>query len=125
MFKLVVLFAIFAVAMAKPGYLHAALPVATSYQSRVDVHSKPAVVAYSAPVVAAAPLVSTYAAAAPVVSTYAAHAPVVATSYAAYPSAVSHQSRVDYHSNAAYVAAVPAVRAYHAGVYAAPAIHAW
>ncbi|KAL3275638.1 hypothetical protein HHI36_020391 [Cryptolaemus montrouzieri] len=56
--KLVVLMVILGVAVARPGYLHGsvlgyaappaiAIPTAVSHQSRVDVYSKPIVVATS------------------------------------------------------------------------------
>ena len=99
MFKLVVLFAIVAVAAAKPGFLAhevvapvvAAVPAATSYQSQVDIHSKPIIAAYSTPVVAA---------------TYTHPAPIAYASPAAY--ATSYVA-----SPLAYVS------------YAAPSIHPW
>ncbi|KAH8408756.1 hypothetical protein KR215_011959 [Drosophila sulfurigaster] len=111
MFKLVVLSALLAVAVARPGHLiessplvYAApvativqepvlakvgavvksVPTAISHQSQSVVHSSAHVVEdIVAPVVKSTPVVS-YAAAAPVVhSTYAAAAPVVHSTYAA------------------------------------------
>lgn len=78
MFKLVVLSALLAIAAAKPSFYHdaVAVPAAVSHQSRVDVYSKPLVTAYSAPLVATAPVLAS---------------PKVV----ALPAAVSHQSRVD------------------------------
>ncbi|KAG5878028.1 hypothetical protein JTB14_014207 [Gonioctena quinquepunctata] len=112
MFKLVVLFALVAVAVAKPSGLLVApaltayaapvvevLPGAVSHSYRSDVISKPVVTAYAAPALVAAPI--------------------------ALPSAVSHSFRSDVISKplvATYSA--PAVHhlAYSAHV---PAIHAW
>ncbi|XP_049819014.1 cuticle protein 38-like [Aethina tumida] len=107
MFKLVVLFALVAVAVAKPGYLGAhlgysalsaplvhsaplavaapvavahsvAVPAAVSSTYRKDVISKPIVATYAAPAVVAAPLVHKTIVAAPSLAySYAAHVPSV------------------------------------------------
>lgn len=104
MFKLVVLFALMAIAAAKPSLLHTAhvLPAAVSHTSRVDVHAHvPAVatvVAHAAPAIAVAPAVVAH------------H----------LPAAVSHQSRVDVVQSSVH--AVPVVQAVHA-VHAVPAVH--
>lgn len=90
MYKLVVLFALVAVAVAKPSYLAPAaystavvgsVPTTISQQSSSIVHSAALVspVVHAAPLVAAAPaVVSTYAAA-PVISSYA--APFIGAGY--------------------------------------------
>ncbi|XP_017775467.1 PREDICTED: larval cuticle protein F1-like [Nicrophorus vespilloides] len=59
MFKLVVIFALVAAVSARPGYLHSpiAFPLATSYSTRVDIHSKPLLAYHAAPVIAAAPII--------------------------------------------------------------------
>lgn len=89
MFKLVVLFALVAVAVAKPSYLAPAaystaivgsVPTTISQQSSSIVHSAALVspvvhaapVVHSAPLVAAAPAVVSAYAAAPLISSYAA-----------------------------------------------------
>lgn len=83
-----------------------AVPAAVSHQSRVDVHSSPAIVSHAI----AAPVVSH--AVAPVVVAHAAPA-----LYAA-PAAVSHQSRVDYISSAAHIAPLA-----HSAVWTSPISH--
>ncbi|XP_053606959.1 cuticle protein 16.5-like [Plodia interpunctella] len=125
MSPLVVLFAVIAAAAAAPQFLvqpplhyqahafghilkkrsigHAvaySLPSAVSHQSRVDVHSSPAVVttAVAAPVVAEPAVVE-------------ARALYAAPAFYSAGSAVSHQSRVDVHSSPAVVAAAPVVAA--------------
>nr|XP_023023138.1 cuticle protein 38-like [Leptinotarsa decemlineata] len=152
MFKLVVLSALVAVAVAKPsGLAHSALayssplvevvPGAVSHSYRSDVISKPVVAAYAAPAVVAAPVVQKVLAvpaavshsyrsdviSKPVVAAYA--APIVEKIVApvAVPAAVSHSFRSDVISKplvAAYSA--PAVVSSHLA-YAAhvPAVHAW
>lgn len=76
MFKLVVLSVVLAVVAAAPtpGFLHAApvavaaplaIPAAVSHTSRIDIHSKPIIATYAAPLVAhhavvAAPIVKSY-----------------------------------------------------------------
>ncbi|XP_005182671.1 retinin-like [Musca domestica] len=142
MFKFVTLFACISVALAAPGLVaehHTivqepvlakvgavvhSVPSATSHQSFTRVHNK-AVVApvltpvvkttvHAAPVVpvvktvAAAPIVKTVVPAVPVVKTVAPVVPVVG-------HAVSHQSHVQIHSNAAVVAPV---------VHSVPVVHA-
>lgn len=100
MYKLVVLSVLFAAVAAKPSLYHgayAALPAAVSHQARVDYISKPVVTAYTAPIVATAPVVS-----------------------AALPAAVSHQSRVDIINKAAYVETAPVIAT--ANLVHAPAI---
>lgn len=84
MYKLVVLFALVAVAIAKPSYLAPAVystavvgsvPTTISQQSSSIVHSAALVspIVHAAPIVAAAPaVVSTYGAA-PVISSYGPH----------------------------------------------------
>ncbi|KAJ8713427.1 hypothetical protein PYW07_013797 [Mythimna separata] len=88
---------------------------AVSHQSRVDVHSSPAVVtSYSAPVVAEQVVAAPAVYAAPYAAVYSA------------PSAVSHQSRVDYRSSPAVVShqvVSPAVVDARS-VYAAPSVYA-
>lgn len=90
MFKLAVFVAMVVVCQAapKPGFLHHdfAYPVATSHSSRIDIHSKPIVVA-AAPAIVHAPIIH-----APIVKAYA---PIVKT---IIPAAVSHSSRYDVHS---------------------------
>ncbi|KAL1498273.1 hypothetical protein ABEB36_009097 [Hypothenemus hampei] len=124
MFKLVVLSALVAVAIAKPSGLIAPVvtntyvaPAAVSSTYREDVIHKPAAVAYAAPapVVYSAPVVAP----APVVAA----APVVAKTVVA-PAAVSHTYREDVVSKPAAVAyAAPAVSyAAPAVSYAAPAV---
>ncbi|XP_016926460.3 larval/pupal cuticle protein H1C [Drosophila suzukii] len=128
MFKLVVLSALLAVAVARPGHLYesplvysapaattivqenvlakvgsvvSSIPTSVSHQSQSVVHSHSHVVEdIVAPVVKSTPVVS-YSAAAPVVHTSYAAAPVVHTSYAA-AAPVVHTS---------YAAASPVV--YH------------
>ncbi|KAG7296113.1 hypothetical protein JYU34_021209 [Plutella xylostella] len=120
------------VAYAAP--VHYAAPAAVSHQSRVDVHSSPALLAYSAPAyhhALAAPAhylkkrslaVGHYAYAAPAAVSHQSRVDVVsspAVAHVAYsaphvayaapvhyaaPAAVSHQSRVDVHSSPAVVA---------------------
>lgn len=117
MFKLVVLFALVAVAVAKPSHLGlayssivapvAAVPASVSHTFRSDLISKPVLTAYAAaPAVVAAPLL---------------HRTVVAAPLAV-PAAVSHSYRSD-------VISKPLVATYAAPAltYAAhvPAIHAW
>ncbi|XP_044270048.1 cuticle protein 63-like [Tribolium madens] len=82
MFKLVVLSVVLAVAASAPapGYLHGgyALPAATSYSSRIDVHSKPLITTYAEPVVAKTIVASPISYAYPAVSHgYGIHAPIV------------------------------------------------
>ncbi|XP_050519504.1 uncharacterized protein LOC114340796 [Diabrotica virgifera virgifera] len=115
MFKLVVLFALVAITVAKPSGLLlssplvetysaplvAAVPAAVSSTYRKDIISKPVVAAYSAPAIYAEPLVEKYI------------APV------ALPAAVSHSYRSDLVSSpvvAAYAAHYPAL-AYSAQVW--------
>ncbi|CAG9864905.1 unnamed protein product [Phyllotreta striolata] len=112
MLKLVVLFAVVAVAVAKPsGWLHSApvvqsyslpvvaVPSAVSHSYRKDVISKPVIAAYSAPAIVAAPVV-----------------------HKIVPAAVSYSHRSD-------VISKPVVAAYSAPVWAysahVPAVHAW
>ncbi|KAG5878035.1 hypothetical protein JTB14_014214 [Gonioctena quinquepunctata] len=108
MFKLVVLFALVAVAVAKPSGWSVVDPVvgvvpgAVSHSYRSDVFSKPVVTAYAAPALVAAPVYQKIV------------APV--------PAAVSHSYRSD-------VIEQPWVSTYSVPAlhYAAhvPAIHAW
>ncbi|XP_063827896.1 calphotin-like [Ostrinia nubilalis] len=91
--SLVVLFAVIAAAVAAPSLY---VPSAVSHQSRVDVHSSPAVVTQYV----AEPVVATHVVAEPVVEARAVYAA---------PAAVSHQSRVDVRSSPAVVASVPVV----------------
>ncbi|KAG5878036.1 hypothetical protein JTB14_014215 [Gonioctena quinquepunctata] len=113
MFKLVVLFALVAVAVAKPSGLALVAPAVTAYAApvlqvvpgavshsyRSDVIRKPVVTAYTAPAVVAAPI--------------------------ALPAAVSHSYRSDVISKP-WVASYSAPAVHHLA-YAAhvPAIHAW
>lgn len=92
MFKLVVLFALVAVAAARPGLVHGvhAIPAAVSHSARVDVVQHAALVA---PAVHVAPAVVAH------------H----------IPAAVSHQSRVDVVHSAPIVHAVPVVQTIHGG----------
>lgn len=95
MFKLVVLFAIVAVAAARPGLLHGiGIPAAVSHTSRVDVHH-------------AVPHVAHVALAAPAIHV----APAVVAHHV--PAAVSHQARVDVIHSSPIVHSVPVV---HAGL---------
>lgn len=87
------------------------VPAAVSHQSRVDVHTSPAVVA-------AAPVVSVPVVAEPVVESRALYTAPAATVYAG--SAVSHQSRVDVRTSPAVVATSPVVSA--PAVVAQPAL---
>ncbi|XP_060528296.1 cuticle protein-like [Cylas formicarius] len=123
MFKLVVLSALVAVAVAKPSVLHHSaievaaplaysVPAAVSHTYREDVISKPHAVAVAA---YAAPVVQKVAYAAPAVAAYA--APVVTKTVVA-PAAVSHTYREDVISKPAYAAAYAAPVAYSAPVYA-------
>ncbi|XP_028167220.1 cuticle protein 38-like [Ostrinia furnacalis] len=91
--SLVVLCAVIAAAVAAPSLY---VPSAVSHQSRVDVHSSPAVVTQYV----AEPVVATHVVAEPVVEARAVYAA---------PAAVSHQSRVDVRSSPAVVASVPVV----------------
>ncbi|CAH1100349.1 unnamed protein product [Psylliodes chrysocephalus] len=118
MFKLVVLSALVAIAVAKPsGWVAsaplvetysvpvvAAVPSAVSHSYRKDVISKPVVAAYAAPAVVATPVIQKIV------------APV------AVPAAVSYSHRSD-------IISKPLVAAYHAPVLAysahVPAVHAW
>ncbi|CAH0729682.1 unnamed protein product, partial [Brenthis ino] len=131
-----------AVVAAPIAHAVVAAPAAVSHQSRVDVHSSPAAVAHTAPVLAAAPVFSAHGLAAHGLAAHglAAHghaAPLLGYSahglaghghllkkrslgHLAYsaplvvaPSAVSHQSRVD-------VVSSPAIVSHHA--IAAPVV---
>ena len=120
MFKLVVLCALVAIAVAKPGLHHEvveisapvayALPAAVSHTYRKDVISKPAAVTYVAPaVVQKAVVASPVAYAAPVaVRNRYRSAKVVSQTYVA-PAAVSHTYREDTISKSAVAYHAPAV----------------
>lgn len=126
MFKLVVLSALVALAVAKPSGIVApltystaaiaAVPAAVSHQYRTDVISKPLI----ATTYAAAPVV-----AAPVVQKTLLAAPL------SYSAGWSTQSRVDYHHPTVYAAAAPVAYAaaapYGYGAHAlhAPIVNAW
>lgn len=116
MFKLVVLFALVAVAVAKPslglGYSAfvapvAALPSAVTHTYRADIISKPVVTAYAAaPAFVSAPIIAKSYVAAPL----------------AVPAAISHTYRRDFASKPVIAAYAAPALTYAAHV---PAIHAW
>lgn len=102
MYKFVLFSVLFALATARPGYLHGghayvaapiAIPSAVSHSSRIDFHSHPVAVVKSAPLAVVK--------AAPVALVQQVHAPVA---HLALPAAVSHSSRVDIHHSAPVVA---------------------
>ncbi|XP_050299215.1 cuticle protein-like [Anthonomus grandis grandis] len=153
MYKLVVLSALVAVAVAKPSLYHEVAapivtksyvaPAAVSHTYREDIISKPAHIAYAAPVIAEPVIAKTY-----VAEPVAVAAPAIVKTIAA-PAAVSHTYREDIIQKPAAVAyAAPAVvapvvaktviapayatyaahtsyAAHAPTVYAAPAVHAW
>lgn len=115
MFKLVVLFSLVAVAVAKPsvGLAYssivapvAAVPAAVSHSYRADVISKPIIAAYSAPAIVAAPFIQKSVVAAPL----------------AVPAAVSHTYRSDFISKPLLATYAAPALTYAAHV---PAVHAW
>lgn len=143
MFKLVVLFALLAVAFARPGGLvysapavlsTAVLPSAVSSSYRTDIHGNAVLDTYAAPVVLATPVVQKAVATAPVAvpaavsSSYrtdifqpAVAAPVVQKAVVtpiAFPAAVSSSYRTD------VIESKPIVTAVTYGAYA-PAVKAW
>lgn len=79
MFKLAVVFAVFSVVLAAPGFLHEpyAYPAAVSHTSRVDVYSKPLITKYVAPSVIGSPLIGGH---------------VGSLGYASAPAAYSHST---------------------------------
>ncbi|XP_026316970.1 uncharacterized protein LOC113228045 [Hyposmocoma kahamanoa] len=120
--SLVVLLAMVAVAVGAPHVekrsiavplTYAAVPTAVSHQSRVDIHSSPAVVAAAPVSYVAEPVVARAVYAAPVSTVYVGGA------------AVSHQSRVDIRSSPAYSQQVVAPAVVEARSVYAPSIYAW